>query len=72
MRATWAYVATERKDYDAVESDIHAASEMGNVTCFSRGTHVSIAHMGYLKPPNDNFVTELRAKTDFPLSSGNI
>lgn len=62
MRAAWASIAPEWKDYAAVVSEIHPANVMGDASCLSRGPHVSITHMEYLKPTNEVFVTELRAK----------
>lgn len=62
LRAAWASVTPLRTDYAAIVAEIHAAQVMGDASCFTRGPHVSITHMGYFKPPNDAFVNELRGK----------
>lgn len=62
LRAAWDLIALECTDYSTIVSEIHPAKVMDDASCFTRGPHLSITHMGYFKPPNDAFITELRDK----------
>lgn len=62
MRTAWATIEPGCTDFGAVLIEVNSSKLISKGSVLERGAHVPINDMGYFKPPQDAFLSEMRAK----------